>query len=73
MEISNINLVCLHASHPGIIVQCMVGRKQELQRTVQVPECLDFLKAFQTLLSTRHMKILLAEEPWSIQSVQSVT
>ena len=51
----------------------MVGRKQELQRTVQVPECLDFLKAFQTLLSTRHMKILLAEEPWSIQSVQSVT
>jgi len=36
-------LVCLLARHPCFIVQCLAGRKQELQSTVQLPECLDIL------------------------------
>ncbi len=50
----------------------MVGRQQELQSTLKVLEGLDILKAFHTLLSTRHMKTLLNKELWRIQSAQSV-
>ena len=65
-------LVCSQASYPCIILQCVVGRQQELQSTLKVLEGLDILKAFHTLLSTRHMKTLLNKELWRIQSAQSV-
>lgn len=43
-----------------------------VQSTLKVLEGLDILKAFHTLLSTRHMKTLLNNELWRIQSAQSV-